>query len=385
MIVKKNFLMLAGFLVVVLIMPLLMPFGKTSALDEQNFKASILVDYGTGQILSETNSTEHLPIASVTKLTTLLLTFEAIANNELQLDEVLIASENAAGMGGSQVFIDANSDYTVENLLHAIIISSANDASVMIAERLGGSEEGFVALMNERVKELGAQNTSYTNCTGLPSANAYSCANDVALVMREVVKYPLYFEISKIWMEDFQHPSGRTTEMANTNKLLRSYSNCDAGKTGSTNEAGYCMSATAKKGDMRLISVVLGAKDSKSRFAACTEMFNWGFANYDSVKLIDSTQMLENIPAVNKAKNDVIFKPQEDYFVLTKKGENSNISVNYEYNKLVAPIPVNAVVGKIVLTDNNKVIKEINIVAANNVESKSYKDTLHDIINNWGI
>ena len=385
MIVKKNFLMLAGFLVVALIMPLLMPFGKVSAFDEQNGKASILVDYGTGQILSESNPTEHLPIASVTKLTTLLLTFEAIANNELQLDEILTASENAAGMGGSQVFIDANSDYTVENLLHAIIISSANDASVMIAERLGGSEEGFVALMNERVKELGAQNTNYTNCTGLPSANAYSCANDVALVMREVVKYPLYFEISKIWMEDFQHPSGRTTEMANTNKLLRSYSNCDAGKTGSTNEAGYCMSATAKKGDMRLISVVLGAKDSKSRFAACTEMFNWGFANYDSVKLIDSTQMLENIPAVNKAKSDVIFKPQEDYFVLTKKGENSNIAINYEYNKLVAPIPMNAVVGKIVLTDNNKVIKEINIVAANNVESKSYKDTLHDIINNWGI
>ena len=385
MIVKKNFMLMAGLLVIALIVPLLMPFSRVSALDEQNYKASVLMDYGTGQILSESNSTEHLPIASVTKLTTLLLTFEAIDNDELKLDEVLTASENAAGMGGSQVFIDANSDYTVENLLHAIIISSANDASVMIAERLGGSENGFVTLMNERVKELGAQNTNYTNCTGLPSANAYSCANDIALVMREVVKYPLYFEISKIWMEDFQHPSGRITEMANTNKLLRSYSNCDAGKTGSTNEAGYCMSATAKKGDMRLISVVLGAKDSKSRFAACTEMFNWGFANYDSVKLIDSTQTLDNIPVINKAKNEAVFKPQEDYFVLTKKGENSNIAINYEYNKLTAPISTNEVVGKIVLTDNNKVIKEISIIASNDIEAKSYKDTLHDVINNWSI
>ena len=340
MIVKKNFMLMAGLLVVALIVPLLMPFSRVSALDDPNYKASVLMDYGTGQILSESNSTEHLPIASVTKLTTLLLTFEAIDNDELQLDEVLTASENAAGMGGSQVFIDANADYTVENLLHAIIISSANDASVMIAERLGGSEDGFVTLMNERVKELGAQNTNYTNCTGLPSANAYSCANDIALVMREVVKYPLYFEISKIWMEDFQHPSGRITEMANTNKLLRSYSNCDAGKTGSTNEAGYCMSATAKKGDMRLI---------------------------------------------NKAKNEAVFKPQEDYFVLTKKGENSNIAINYEYNKLTAPISTNEVVGKIVLTDNNKVIKEISIIASNDIEAKSYKDTLHDVINNWSI
>ncbi len=348
-------------------------------------KARVLMDYGTGQIIDEYNSTQHLPIASVTKITTLLLAFEALDKGVLTLDEVLTASEYASSMGGSQVFIDANADYTVENLLHAIVISSANDASVVIAEAIGGSEEGFVNMMNEKVQSLGAKNTNYTNCTGLPSPTAYSCANDVALVMRELVKHPKYFEISKIWMEDFAHPSGRITEMANTNKLLRSYTACDAGKTGSTNEAGFCMSATAKKGDMRLIAVVLGADNSKDRFNTCISMFNNGFANYESKKLIDSNIILDNIPTISKAKNNAEFIASEDFFTLNKKGEQDNIVANYEYNNLTAPIQAGEVVGKIILTRDNIVIKEIDIISKNTVEAKSYKDVLDDVLNNWAI
>ena len=385
MILGKKTLFLCAMLVILPMFQFIPPLEIVSADEAINYKSSILMDYGTGEILSKTNEKAHLPIASVTKLMTLLLTFEAIKNGEVMLDEVLTASENAAGMGGSQVFIDAGSDYTVENLLHAVIISSANDASVMLAERIGGSEEGFVASMNSRAKSLGANDTNYTNCTGLPSANAYSCASDVALIMREVMRHPLYFEISKIWMKDFQHPSGRITEMANTNKLLRSYAGCDAGKTGSTNEAGYCMSASAKKGNMRLIAVVLGADSSKARFGACADLFNYGFANFISEAIVDADARIENIPSVAKAKDEAEFKPQESFFVLKKKGADRNIVIDYEYNKLVAPIDENEIVGKIIITENNKVLKEINIISSSNISAKNYRDTMHDILDKWAI
>lgn len=353
---------------------------------EKNSKAQILIEYNTGEVLNEHNSKQHLPIASVTKLTTLLLAFEALDNGIISLDQKLLASENASSMGGSQVFIDTNADYTVENLLHAIVISSANDASVMIAEAIGGSEQGFVNMMNEKAKKLGANDTNYGNCTGLPCANAYSCAKDVALIMREVLTYPYYFDISKIWMEDFEHPSGRITQMSNTNKLLRTYNGCDAGKTGSTNEAGFCMSATAKRGDMRLIAVVLGAENSKDRFGACTSLFDWGFANYSADKMIDSGVALNVDFPITQAKTQPQFFAKDDYFVLNKKGEKKNLTINYQFfENLKAPISSNTPVGKIVITDNGVVLREIDIITNQNVEARSFKDNFDEILNHWAI
>lgn len=348
-------------------------------------KSRVLMEYGTGQILSEYNKLEHLPIASVTKLMTLLLAFEALDSGKLSLEQELIASENAAGMGGSQVFIDANSSYKVENLLHAIIISSANDACVMIAEELAGSEADFVVLMNQKIKSLGGNDTNYGNCTGLPCANAYSCANDVALVMREVIQHPKYFEISKIWMEDFQHPSGRVTEMANTNKLLRSYTGCDAGKTGSTNEAGFCMSATAKKGNMRLIAVVLGADNSKSRFGTCATLFDWGFANYSSECLLDKNQDLDIEYNVKLAKNTSPVRASESYYALTKKGEKSNLNIEYEMFNLNAPLAKGSIIGKAIITDNGVVVAEINIETIQDIEVMNYSDRIKSIVKEWNL
>ena len=348
-------------------------------------KSRVLMDYQTGQILSEFNSKEHLPIASVTKLMTLLLTFEAIENGKISLDDEIVASENAAGMGGSQVFIDANATYKVENLLHAIIISSANDASVMLAEEIAGSEEDFVVLMNEKAKSLGANDTNYCNCTGLPSANAYSCANDVALIMKQVLKYPLYFEISKIWMEDFQHPSGRITQMANTNKLLKRYTGCDAGKTGSTNEAGFCMSATAKKNNMRLVAVVLGAESSQARFDTCMTMFDWGFANYSTNCILDKDKDLTTEFSINKAKNEPVIRAKESYYTLNKKGEQTDVSVNYVFDNLSAPLNKGDVVGKVIISQNEIVLAEIDIILANDVEAITYGDSLKDIFKHWAL
>lgn len=346
-------------------------------------RANVLVDYGSGQVLAENNSFAHLPIASVTKLTTLLLTFEAVDRGEIQLDQKLTASKNSAGMGGSQVFIDEGGEYAVLDLLHAIIISSANDASVMIAEELAGSEANFVELMNERVRKLGGTDTNYTNCTGLPSANAYSCAHDVALVMREVLSHPLYFEISGIWMEDFLHPTGRVTQMANTNKLLRTYSGCDAGKTGSTSEAGYCLSATAKRGDMRLISVVLGAENSKARFEECSKLLDFGFDNFVSERILSANEPLELNLAIHNAKVAPQVIAEKDYQIISQRGKAPQMSVEFVLDSISAPKNAGDIVGKAIITNNGVVVTEINLILKNDVPAKSLWDNIHSITQNW--
>lgn len=381
----KNLVRICTFCIALVLVGLINFTGTAmpgQALEKFDAKSGILIEANSGEVLIEHNSLDRMPIASVTKLTTLLLAFEAIQKGTLSLDKELIASEYASGMGGSQVFIEEGGAYKLENLLHAIIISSANDASVMLAEELCGSEQNFVELMNKRVKELGANNTNYANCTGLPHPNGYSCAHDVALVMREVVKYPLYFEISGIWMEDFTHPRGRVTNMANTNKLLRSFAGCDAGKTGSTGEAGYCMSATAKRQDMRLIAVVLGAENSKQRFDTCATMLNYGYDNFSS-KCILSDAVIDTDFVIQKSKNLPNIKPASGYYALLKKGEDVDFLVNYEFYNLAAPQTAGTVVGKAIITKNQIVVQEIDLILQEDVEVMSLWDNVTKIIQNW--
>jgi len=359
---------------------------SVNAETEYTSKAYCLMEYGTGQVLKDNNADKMLPIASVTKTMTLLLAFEALDNGTLTMDKILMASANASGMGGSQVFIDANSEYSVKDLLTAIVISSANDASVVIAEELGGSEEGFVNLMNKRASELGMQNTNYVNCTGLPANNHYSTARDVAVVMRALLKHQEYFTLSGIWMQDFVHPSGRITEMANTNKLIRNYRGCDAGKTGSTNEAGYCLSASAKRNDMRLISVVLGADNSKIRFSECSSLFDWGFANFESKCLVNSEADMETLAPIKKASiKEINAKPARDYWDLVVKGAKSNKVVNYEYDNASAPINKGDRVGQVVITENGVVLDSIELLADTNVNARNYGESFDEVLNNWKI
>lgn len=348
-------------------------------------KASILMEYETGEVLNEQNSLEQLPIASVTKLMTILLTMENLENGNLTLEQKITASENASSMGGSQVFIDANAEYQVKNLLKAVIVASANDASVALAEEIAGSEEVFVEQMNQKAKELKLENTNYVNCTGLPAPSQYSCAKDVAVIMREILNYPLYFEISKIWIEDFEHPSGRVTGMANTNKLVRFYNGCDAGKTGSTNEAGFCLCATAKRNGIRLISVVLGSPSSKERFKDASTQFDWGFKNFESVKLVSTENNLAENVKLEKAKEDnLIISAEEDFCKVVKRGNKPNYDVTIELpKKLQAPLKMGDAVGKIIVTEDGEVKKEINIIVKENVQSKNYFETTKTILKDW--
>ena len=347
-------------------------------------KSAALVDYSSGTILFEKNATDHLPIASMVKMMTILLTLEEFEKGNLTEDTMITTTENASGMGGSQVFIDPYVEYSAGDLLKSVIVASGNDASVALAEHISGSEQTFVKKMNEKAKELGMNDTNYVNCTGLPAPEQYSCAKDCAIVLKQVCGYDLYHKYSTIWMDELIHPSGRKTELVNTNRLVRYYEGCEGGKTGSTNEAGCCLSASAKRGDMRLISVIIGASNSQTRFNECSKLFNYGFANFENHSILDSNTSISNLP-VNKGKiENVDVFACEGYRVVTRKGSDDNYNVEYELPKKInAPTKEGDVVGKAIISKEGQVISEIDVIVKTSIDKLSYVDCVDKIISKW--
>ncbi|HBJ97833.1 MAG TPA: D-alanyl-D-alanine carboxypeptidase, partial [Clostridiales bacterium] len=281
---KKKFISILS-LIVISIFAFNIKFTAVKTVNAENglsvkCKSAIIMDYHSGSIIYAKNENARLPIASMTKLMALLLTFENVDNNNLSLDEKITVSKTASGMGGSEVFLEAGGEYLCSDLVKSVIVASANDATVALCERLYGSEENAVEEMNKRAKELNLSDTLYSNSTGLTKPTQYSSAKDVANLLKELCTHKQYFNYSKIWMDEIKHPSGNVTEISNTNKLVRFYEGCDGGKTGFTGEAGFCLSATAKRGAMRLISVVIGGENSKERFNGVRTMFNYAFSNY---------------------------------------------------------------------------------------------------------
>ena len=347
-------------------------------------KSACLVDYASGTMLYSHNPKLHLPIASMVKMMTILLTLEEFDKGTLTEDTMITTSENASGMGGSQVFIDPYVEYSAGDMLKSVIISSANDASVALAEHISGSEKAFVVKMNERAKELGMNDTYYVNCTGLPAPEQYSCAQDCAIVLKEVAEHELYHKYSTIWMDELVHPSGRKTELVNTNRLIRYYDGCDGGKTGSTNEAGCCLSASAKRNNMRLISVVIGASNSQTRFNECTKLFNYGFANFESKKIVDSVSPVMNLQVSKGKSENVDIFAKEDFAVVVKKGEKPNYEVTFENPKRIsAPTKENDVVGKAIISNDGAVVKEIDLIVKNDIEGLSLKDCFDKVVVGW--
>ena len=346
-------------------------------------KSACLVDYASGSMLYGHNPKEHLPIASMVKMMTILLTLDEFDKGSLTEETVITTSENASGMGGSQVFIDPYVEYSAGDLLKSVIMASANDASVALAEHISGSEKAFVNKMNQKAKELGMNDTYYVNCTGLPAPEQYSCAIDCAVVLKEVAEHELYHKYSTIWMDELVHPSGRKTELVNTNRLIRYYDGCDGGKTGSTNEAGCCLSASAVRNNMRLISVVIGAKNSQTRFNECTKLFNYGFANYESKKIVDSTLPALSLK-VNKGKVDnADIYANEDYAVVVKKGDAHNYEVTYDSpNKISSPTREGDIVGKAIISKEGSVVKEIDLEVRANIDALSLKDCFDKVVEN---
>lgn len=361
--------------------------SNKTAEDTYSAKSLFLMDYNTNQVLYEKNSLDKIPVASIVKLMTICLTCEEIDYGNINIDDLVIASEYASSMGGSQVFIESGGEYSIGDLLKSTIVSSANDASVALAEKIAGSENNFVKLMNKKALELGMKNTNYVNCTGLPASNQFSSAKDTAILLKEVFKYDTYHNYSKIWMDTLKHPKGRETELVNTNKLIRYYEGCDGGKTGSTNEAGYCLATTAKRGDMRLIAVVLGAENGKLRFAETSKLLNFGFNNFENKLIVSKDEILSSeLKIQNSRQLRINFTPNKSLYVLSKKMQEDNVSTKVVIDKnLKAPIKVGDKVGIIYLIKNGEVISQTELISTENVVKTNLYDDVVKIVEIWNI
>lgn len=347
-------------------------------------KASIIVDYASGEVVYENNADSKVQVASIVKLMTTLLTIEEIENGKLSLDDCLTSTENSAGMGGSQVFIDPNEKYNIGDMLKSVIVASANDAAVALSEHIAGSEANFVKKMNKKAKELGMTNTLYANSTGLPAPEEYSTARDTAIILKEVVSYDVYHKYSTIWMDELVHPSGRKTEVVNTNKLSRYYQGCDSGKTGFTDEAGYCLVASAKREDLRFIAVSLGAKDTKTRFANVTNLLNYAFANFESKLILDVNAPVKEIELKMSKDSVAAVYAKETFSILNKKGENPEYELKYNLpTSIKAPLASGQTVGSVTILKNGKVVAEIELVVNQDYNKTTFKDAFGKVVNNW--
>jgi len=318
---------------------------------------------------------------------TLLLCFESIDNNELSLDQTIIISENASSMGGSQVFLEQNAEYKVGELIKSIVVSSANDACVAMAETICGSEDNFIEKMNQKAKELNMNNTNFVNCTGLPKPGQYSCAEDVAKMFSELIKHEDYFRFSRIWTDKVAHPNNRFTEISNTNKLIRFYEGCDGGKTGYTSEAGHCLAATATRHGMRLISIVISAPSSKQRFKEVSDMFNLGFANYTNKLIIDNNKPLDiNVKVVGGKKNILEVVAENPVYVFSEKNQKKSYEISFQPKEQIkAPINVGDYVGDLTIYENGKETKTVKVLANEQILKKNYLDNIKDISDEWAI
>ncbi len=337
-------------------------------------KAALLMEPLSGQVIFEVNPDAQVPVASVTKIMGILLAVEAVESGRCTLDERVTISKDAAGMGGSQVLLDVGEVQPLSTLLTSMIVGSANDATVAMGEHLFGSEPLFVDRMNERARELGMQDTVFVNSTGLPAAGQHSTARDVAQMSQALIRHPLYFEYSKVWMDELDHGDGRMTQLTNTNRLVRTYDGADDIKTGSTNEAGYCMSATAKRGDMRLIAVVLGAGSGKERFAIAGKMMDYGFATYRRFQVAQKGAKVRGEMAVTGgAAASVKLQLADDLALLIKKGDEEPVELEPRLPvSLHAPVVAGQKVGTVDVLRGGVKVGEIGVVAMDDVARQNY-------------
>lgn len=340
--------------------------------------SAILCEASTGQVIFEKNADERRPVASVNKVMTILLTLEAVDEGRVSLEDQVTVSPRAASMGGSQAFLDAGERYKLSELLKTVIVASANDSAVALAEHLAGTEESFVRLMNMRAEELGLTNTHYANCTGLPAQEHYTTARDVAKLSAQLDLHPIYYRYSTIWMDEIKHRGGRVTSLTNTNRLIRFYPGCDGYKTGSTNEARYCVSATAKKEGMRLIAVVLGTPAGQTRFDEARAMLEYGFANVQLVTPIAQGQALDmTVPVRLGGRDEVSVLSGGTCSLLERRGEKNALSLEAALvEKVNAPVYAGDVLGEIRVKRGDEVVAVVPAVAGEDVQLPGMVDAL---------
>ncbi|MBR2718626.1 MAG: D-alanyl-D-alanine carboxypeptidase [Clostridia bacterium] len=383
---KKYRRMLAAVLCVCLWVPLAgaTPLEQGTPM-ELTTPSAILAETATGTVIFEKDADVRREAASITKMMTALLVLEAIDRGDVSLADQVTVSSHAAGQKGSQALLDANATYSLEDLLRTTIMASANDSAVALAEKLCGSEDAFVQRMNQRAAELGMSNTCYVNATGYPKEGQYTTARDVMLLSCEVAKHPEYNKYASVWIDTLTHPGGRVTDLTNTNRLVRFYQGCDGFKTGSTDAAKYCLSATAEKGGMRLVAVVLGTPNSQTRFNEARSMLDYGFANYQRTEIANKGDLLgETLPVKGGSAEKVELMLGSGLSMLLRNGQQSGLKLEVALPESVsAPITAGDVLGTVNVLLEGKVIAKLNCVAADDVPRPGFIEGLYRILNNW--
>ena len=337
-------------------------------------KSVVLMEPNTGKVLYESNSDEKLPPASITKIMSLLLVMEAIDRGDISLETVVTASEHACSMGGSQIWLEPGETMTVNDLLKAAVIASANDACVALGETVAGSEEGFVALMNERAGELGMTNTHFVNCTGLDAEGHLTSAYDVALMSSALIKHDLIKDYSTVWMDTLR--DGKS-ELVNTNKLVRFYEGTTGLKTGTTSTAKYCLSATAERNGLELVAVVMAGESSNDRFGGAKKLLDYGFANYNYSSIDAGLEGILKLEVLKGTQKTVEVSPQSTLNVLLPKSASGKIERKTVLSENVtAPVKKGDVLGTVTVTLDGEQLGEIPLVAKNSVKRLTLGVTL---------
>ena len=341
-------------------------------------KSAILIDYESGKVLYEKDADTRLPMASMTKIMSMLLIMEQIENGSLKYNDKVLISENASGMGGSQVFLQAGEEYKVEDLLKCIAISSANDAVVAMAEKVSGSVDSFVKLMNEKAQELGLKNTLFANPHGLDSENHYSTARDMSLIAKELLKHEDILKFTSIYEDYLTKPDGSQIWLVNTNRLVRFYDGVDGLKTGYTPDAGYCLTATAKKNGLRLISVVMKSSSADTRSKDTATLLSYGFNSFKNNIILSKEKSLGTIPVERGKVSQVkVYLKENATEILGLTEKVGEYSVNIKANKIIAPLSKNSIVGTAEIINNEgNIINEIDIIIKEDLRKASFFDYL---------
>jgi len=374
-------------LVVLFISLLFIPSIKAEELGTfaENSKSAILLEPTTGEIIYEKNAHEKLPPASMTKIMSMLLIMESIDNGIIAWDEMVTVSANASSMGGSQILLETGEQMSVEDLFKGIAIASGNDAVVALAEKIAGTEEMFVKMMNDKAKELGLKNTNFKNPHGLDAANHYSTAYDMAMIAKELIKHEKVLEYTSVYETYLRQNLPTKIWLVNTNKLVRFYEGVDGLKTGYTSEAGYCLTFTAKKNNMRLLGVVMGEPDSLVRNEEVKEMLDYGFAQYELETML-STKSVIDTKEVDKGKQRYVdLVPAENINFLNKKTDGKrNASYEVKIDNLKAPLKVGDKVGTLIIKEDNNKTRNVDITVAKDVEKANLLElfirNLEDIV-----
>lgn len=369
--------------ILIAIMPMNLSFAnEDNAPLSVSSKSAILMDVGSGQILYEKNAHDKLPPASVTKVMTMLLICEALDSGKITLDDSVQISDNAASMGGSQIFLEAGEVQKVDTLLKGIAVASANDGCVAMAEYIGGSVESFVNMMNAKAKELNMKDTNFVNTNGLPVDNHYTSAHDIAIMSRELLKHDVISKYLTTWMDQVVVGKKQiTVGLANTNKLIKHYQGATGVKTGFTQQAKYCLSASAKRGDTHLVAVTLGAETSPERFKDATSLLNFGFANYESVKLCSKNDNIATLTLDKADEQKINLVAKEDLSVLIKKGGNKDFTRKIKVNENpTIPIKKGTNLGYVEIYQGKTLVGKVDLVNTKDIQKASYLKMLQRVI-----